>query len=84
MCARKLAMDFTASLRLRGRMDDNTLELIVQLCTRAAMEMEDASVMALSVAGLHDGAILERELEKLRLAAEVFRTCFDAASTLTQ
>ena len=84
MCAKKLTVDFAASLRLRSRMDDDTLELIVQLCTRAGMAMEDASVIALSVAGPRDDANLERALEELRLAAEVIRTCIDTASTLAR
>lgn len=84
-CApKKLAVDFAASLRLRGRMDDDTLKLIIQLCTRAGIVMENASVIALSVAGLREDASLERELEKLGLAAEIIRTCILAASTLAE
>ena len=48
-------------------MDDDTLELIVRLCTRAGASMEDASVIALTVAfGLGLNATIHY-LNRLRL-----------------
>lgn len=48
----KLRLDFPAKAGLSVRMDDDTTELIVRLCTRIGMIMEDASVIALTVAGM--------------------------------
>ena len=82
--ARKLAVEMSANLRLRSRMDDDTHELIVRLCARAGIVMEDASVIALSVARSRDDAILESELEKLTLAVELIKTCIEAASKVAR
>jgi len=35
-------------------MDEDAKELVVQLCTMIGMIMEDTSVVALTVSGLHD------------------------------
>ncbi len=45
----KLDIDFGSALGLGGGMDANTRDLIVQLCTKAGMIMEDASPIALSI-----------------------------------
>lgn len=60
-------------------MDDDDAELIVRLCTRAGMIMEDASVLALDRSGLSadrrratlvDLAAASRSISALVLAAE--------------
>jgi hypothetical protein len=48
----KLAVDFLPGTRLRACMDDDTSDLVALLCTHAGMTMEDASGLALRVAGL--------------------------------
>ena len=45
----KLHMDLCAVSGLGAGMDQDTAELITQLCTRAGMIMEDASAMALTI-----------------------------------
>jgi hypothetical protein len=45
----KLRLDFKARSRCGPGMDDDTSDLIAQLCTRIGMIMEDASVTALTV-----------------------------------
>lgn len=46
----KLAVDLPSSSRLGRRMDKDTHDLIIRLCTEAGMRMEDASVIALTIA----------------------------------
>ena len=54
-------------------MDDDTADLISQLCTRVGMIMEDASVIALTVSGIeagnHQVAIGELETAARRIDA---------------
>lgn len=52
--ATKLCLDFAPQSRRADTMEDDTHELIAQLFTRAGMIMEDASVIALTVAGMHE------------------------------
>lgn len=84
MCAGKLAVDFAVALRLSGHMDDDTRYLIVQLCTRAGMVMEDATVIALSAARQRDDAALRKDLEELSQAGQVIFACINAASELAR
>ena len=59
-------------------MEDDTRDLIVQLCTRVGMIMEDASVVALTIGGL---ASEDRQtaLEEIRKAAERISALVEAA-----
>ena len=50
-CPKKLGLDFLAWYERGVSMDDDTDDLIAQLCTRIGMIMEDASVTALTVSG---------------------------------
>jgi len=50
--ATKLDMDFGPLSRRGGAMDDDTEDLVTQLCTRIGMIMEDTSVLALTVRGM--------------------------------
>ena len=63
-------------------MDDDTSELIAQLCTRIGMIMEDASVVALTVGGL---TVKERDdaIAALEAAAERISALVAAAKALT-
>ena len=49
----KLRLDFGGRSGRGREMDDDNSDLIAQLCTRIGMTMEDASVVALTVAGMH-------------------------------
>lgn len=51
-CPIKLSLDFMAWSGRGVPMDENIDDLIVQLCTRIGMIMEDASVTALIVGGM--------------------------------
>ena len=44
-------MDFQNVSWLRAAMDEDTIDLIVALCTRIGMIMEDTSVIALTLRG---------------------------------
>ena len=79
--ATKLRLDF-APLSRRGRtMDDDTRELIDLLCTRAGMVMEDASVTALTVAGM-DQEEHKIALAELGVAANRINAIVEAATSL--
>jgi hypothetical protein len=56
----KLAVDFGALTRLRAVMDDDARDLVNQLCTRIGMIMEDASELALTIAGVDRAGRPER------------------------
>lgn len=77
----KLPMDFSAHTRLRRDMDDDKRELLIRLCTRAGMEMEDASVVALTIGSLGDQEI-DSSLGQLRKSAMRISTLIDAARSL--
>lgn len=47
--AKKLHVDFAPRPWLACGMDEDAADLIIQLCTRAGMLMEDASVLALTL-----------------------------------
>lgn len=64
----KLHMDFVCEERLRAAMDEDTLELTARLCTRIGMIMEDASVIALTLAAA-SGADRMEALAQLDAAA---------------
>lgn len=70
-----LCLDFPAAMGRGGDMDDDTHDLIVQLCTRIVMIMEDTSVVALTIGGLADearwAAIVELEAGAVRVSALV-------------
>lgn len=50
-------------------MDENTVELIAQLCTRIGMIMEDASVVALTIGNI-DGDGMQQVVADLQRAAD--------------
>lgn len=50
----KLRMDLAATLGRGVAMDDDTRELIAQLCARIGTIMEDASAVALSIPGISE------------------------------
>ena len=81
MHCKKLDMDFGAAPRLRGCMDENTDDLIAQLCTRIGMIMEGASVTALTV-----GRMLPRDqlavIDELEGAAKRIDALVAAARAL--
>ena len=62
-------------------MEDDTSELIVQLCTRMGMIMEDASVVALTVGGL-TGKERPHAIAELEAAAERISALVAAAKAL--
>jgi hypothetical protein len=64
-------------------MDEDTLELIQRLCTRAGMIMEDASVEALMATPSDVGAMSEK-LTRLAEAAHTIGTIIVAAQALHQ
>jgi hypothetical protein len=68
---------------VRPRMDDDTLNLIHQLCTRAGMIMEDVSMDALLIPERSAGAVSEK-LVRLGSAAEAIRALITAASALSR
>ena len=63
-------------------MDEDTSELIEQLCTKIGMIMEDASVVALTVGGL---TVKERDdaIAALEAAAERIGALVSAVTALT-
>lgn len=62
-------------------MDDDTTEIIVPLCTRIGMIMEDACVMALTIGGLASEDRLAAILE-LDGTARRIRALVDAAKAM--
>jgi hypothetical protein len=62
-------------------MDADTEDLIAQLCTRAGILMEDASVMALMIRGL-DVAERPARLKKLSAAIATMASLVEAAEAL--
>jgi hypothetical protein len=64
-------------------MDDNTLDLIHQLCTRAGIIMEDVSVDALLAPEPSAGALREK-LVRVGSAADAISALIAAASALSR
>lgn len=64
-------------------MDDDTRDLITQLCTRAGMTMEDTSVIALTIGTLPDDELLAA-LEKLSNASMTIGALVEAAHRLCE
>lgn len=62
-------------------MDEDIVDLIHTLCTRAGMIMEDVSVDALSMPGTDPSAIAAK-LERLADAAQAISAMVDAARAL--
>lgn len=62
-------------------MDDDTSDLIVQLCTRIGMIMEDVSPVALMIAGMN-AAEREAALAELGRVIEQLGPLIDAATDL--
>lgn len=62
-------------------MDDETQELIILLCTRIGMIMEDASVVALTIGSRDQDACLAT-IAKLGVAAEQIRWLLRATQSL--
>ena len=52
-------------------MDKDDRKLIVRLCTRAGMMMEDASAVAIGTAGLGPAALVEAVNELAIIAADI-------------
>ena len=64
-------------------MDEDTLELIQRLCTRAGMIMEDTSAEALTTAP-SDAGTMSKKLERLAEAAHAVVVIVAAAQALHQ
>ena len=64
--ATMLDMDFGPISRRGDAMDDDTKDLVIQLCTRIGMIMEDTSMVALSVRGMehNERTAALREIER--------------------
>lgn len=60
---------------------DDTDELIIQLCTRVGMIMEDACMVALSIGRVEHEA-RQAELGKLEMAADRIAALLQAAKAL--
>jgi hypothetical protein len=78
----KLVLDCHAQLGLCDVMDDDSADLIRQLCTRAGMIMEDLSVEALTISGIDQVAISAR-LAVLADGAKAISALVAAASVLS-
>ncbi len=74
-------MDFVVLSRLRGRMDEDTAELINMLCTRVVMIMEDVSDLALTIGG-SDSAERTKRLQRLGHAVDQMSLLIRAAVAL--
>ena len=77
----KLVVDLLLVTRLRAGMDKDISDLIVQLCTRVGIAMEDASVVALTVMGMEREERLAALIE-LDAAAERITVLVQAARVL--
>jgi hypothetical protein len=78
----KLDLDLRRQSRLRGFMDEDARQLILQLTTRAAMIMEDAVPTALSPHH-HEGGI-EGAIAFLEVAVARMTALVGAAQALAQ
>lgn len=79
--APKLPVDFAGQSRLRVAMDEDTDDLIAQLCTRAAMIMEDISELALTL-GKADADHRSEALRQLERASNRISHLVQAALAL--
>ena len=79
--ATKLGMDLGPLSRRGGAMDGETQDLVIQLCTRIGMIMEDTSVLALNVKGM-DSARRRAALRKIEQAADRIHALVAAAKAL--
>ena len=79
--ATKLDMDFAPLSRRGGAMDDDTEDLVIQLCTRIGMIMEDTSVLALTVPGM-DQVGRRAALREIEQAASRIHALVVAAKAL--
>ena len=81
--AEKLGLDFDRASRRGGHMDDDDAELIVQLCARAGMIMEDISADAVTLRGK---SLTERRdvIERLQVAARRIGALANAAEALSK
>ena len=68
----KLHLDFVRTHELRGRMDDDTRELIDQLCTQVGITMEDGSVLALTSRTIPADQLCEQMDTLLASAAKTY------------
>ena len=64
-------------------MDEDDRKLVVRLCTRAGMMMEDASAVAIGTAGLRDPELSD-VVRELATTAGNIRKIVDAAEILTR
>ena len=79
--ATMLDLDFGPTSRRGDAMDDDTEDLVIHLCTRIGMIMEDSSVVALSVRGMEHNqrTAALREIER---AADRIHALVSAAKAL--
>jgi len=75
-------MDFGAVSRLRPRMDESTSDLVIQLCTRIGMIMEDACETALTMGEADADQRLER-IADIEAASDKIGALIRAARVLT-
>ena len=81
--ALKLVLDFRRGSRRGGHMDDDDADLIVQLCARAGMIMEDMSAPAITLRGK---TLAERRdvNTRLQVAARRIGALAEAAKALSK
>lgn len=78
----KLDMDFFAQPSLGASMDDDINDLILQLCTRAGMLMEDGTDIALTMRA-KDPRLRRTNLKSLRQTIDKMGKLIDAAIAIT-
>lgn len=81
--AKMLRLDFRRSMGVLSGMDDDTRDLVAQLCTRIGMIMEDASVDALTMRR-RDREQLIAAIDKLAMTGEHIAALVRAARALLE
>ena len=76
-------VDFKAQARLGCLMDNDTRDLIIQLCTEAATRMEDASVTALTIQSASEHEVRE-VLNELVAVADQISALVKAARAMSE
>lgn len=77
----KLCLDLAGDLGCRRDMDEDDEELLVLLCTRIGVIMEDASFVALTIRGTH-GAERNAVIAQIATATEILAALTGAVSAL--
>lgn len=77
----KLRLDLPGDLGRRRDMDEDDEELLVRLCTRIGVIMEDASYVALTIRGTH-GAERKAAIAQIATATEMLTALIGAVLAL--